>query len=147
MLPDKVYQDRYRARHPERKAASAAAWRAKNPERVRAIAAASYQKHKDARRERRRLRRQADPSLQARENLRYRCIPIHITAQEMRLIMANEPTCAYCDNPATAFEHCTPVARGGENATYNLVRACKSCNSSKGAKTVLEFMGLWPRAA
>lgn len=54
-------------------------------------------------------------------------------------------TCAYCGAPAVSFDHCTPLSRGGANDPDNMVGCCTSCNSKKRDKTVLEFMGLWPR--
>ncbi|MHB8736779.1 MAG: HNH endonuclease [Terriglobales bacterium] len=48
--------------------------------------------------------------------------------------------CVYCGAPATAIDHFVPVARGGTNDRDNLVTACKSCNSRKGAKDPIEWM-------
>ena len=48
--------------------------------------------------------------------------------------------CAYCgatDN--LSLDHLIPRLRGGEDASDNLVTACRSCNSSKGARDVLEW--------
>lgn len=39
-------------------------------------------------------------------------------------------------------EHILPRSRGGENVPDNVVRVCKSCNSSKGAKGLYEWKGL-----
>lgn len=55
---------------------------------------------------------------------------------------AKMKTCAYCgkdmgDSPS--LEHLTPVSRGGDNQRYNLVYACKSCNSKKHDKTLEEY--------
>jgi 5-methylcytosine-specific restriction endonuclease McrA len=47
--------------------------------------------------------------------------------------------CCYCDEPATALDHVTPIVRGGADAAFNLVPACTSCNSSKGAKSLAEW--------
>lgn len=40
------------------------------------------------------------------------------------------------------IEHLTPVSRGGDNQRWNLVLACRTCNSRKGAKTFEEYMEL-----
>jgi 5-methylcytosine-specific restriction endonuclease McrA len=53
-------------------------------------------------------------------------------------IRASGP-CVYCDATATTVDHVTPLARGGHEAEYNLVPACGSCNSSKGAKLLPEW--------
>lgn len=46
--------------------------------------------------------------------------------------------CWYCGlrlNPFTTFavDHIMPVSQGGTNALINLIPACRSCNSRKGA--------------
>jgi hypothetical protein len=46
--------------------------------------------------------------------------------------------CVYCDAPAATIDHVVPVARGGSNHHANLVPACKTCNSAKGARLLLE---------
>lgn len=55
---------------------------------------------------------------------------------------AQKNRCFYCDcdmgiNPS--LEHLTPVSRGGDNQSWNLVYACKSCNSKKHNSTLEEF--------
>ena len=50
--------------------------------------------------------------------------------------------CHYCYislNNRGTVDHRTPLIRGGTNWPNNLCLACKPCNSSKGAKTELEF--------
>jgi len=48
-------------------------------------------------------------------------------------------TCAYCARLADTVDHVVPLVRGGTNYEGNLVPACKSCNSSKGGRTVMEW--------
>lgn len=48
-------------------------------------------------------------------------------------------TCTYCDAPATTVDHVIPLARGGDNYEGNLVPACRPCNSSKGARLIVEW--------
>jgi 5-methylcytosine-specific restriction endonuclease McrA len=43
--------------------------------------------------------------------------------------------CVYDGAPATEADHITPRKLGGPDELWNLVAACKSCNSSKGART------------
>ncbi len=52
-------------------------------------------------------------------------------------------TCIYCGakDPLTT-EHILPTSRGGDNVTDNVVRVCKTCNSSKGKKRLYEWKGL-----
>ena len=52
--------------------------------------------------------------------------------------------CAYCLKPLgsnAAVDHIVPVSKGGTSYIDNLVPACKSCNSSKGSKSLLQFVG------
>lgn len=41
--------------------------------------------------------------------------------------------CAYCEKPSMRLtqEHFIPVAKGGHYTAFNIIPACKSCNSSK----------------
>lgn len=50
--------------------------------------------------------------------------------------------CAYCSEaePLT-LDHVVPLSKGGQHESYNCVLACKPCNSSKGAKSLEEFLG------
>ncbi len=50
--------------------------------------------------------------------------------------------CAYCIRPVAEpeREHLLPLSRGGEDVADNVVPACKSCNSSKGKLTPVEYL-------
>jgi len=47
--------------------------------------------------------------------------------------------CAYCSRSYECIDHVIPLSRGGSNWPANLMPACKSCNSSKGDKTLEEW--------
>lgn len=51
--------------------------------------------------------------------------------------------CAYCgaSNVPLQLDHIIPRSRGGSDSPENLTPACKPCNTSKGAKTLHEWMG------
>lgn len=55
-------------------------------------------------------------------------------------------SCHYCDietdDDTRTLDHIVPVSKGGEHTEENLVVACRSCNSKKGTKDYLEFVGL-----
>ena len=55
----------------------------------------------------------------------------------------NPNACIYCgaEGPLTT-EHILPTIRGGEDIPDNVVRVCKTCNSSKGGKRLYEWKGL-----
>ncbi len=50
--------------------------------------------------------------------------------------------CVYCQAYTGPFEvdHIHPVARGGDDSLENLCCACKTCNRSKGAKLLSEWV-------
>lgn len=54
-------------------------------------------------------------------------------------LIARDP-CVYCGGPAGEIDHIRAVTRGGDSSWGNLAPACKRCNSSKGAKSLLEFL-------
>jgi 5-methylcytosine-specific restriction endonuclease McrA len=49
--------------------------------------------------------------------------------------------CAYCFSKGNiGMDHVVPIARGGADDATNVVPCCRECNSSKGAKTVMEWI-------
>jgi 5-methylcytosine-specific restriction endonuclease McrA len=52
--------------------------------------------------------------------------------------------CAACgaqlDDAKGHIDHFEPLARGGKEATWNLIPLCVKCNTSKGAKDPLEWL-------
>ena len=49
--------------------------------------------------------------------------------------------CSYCGSSSNlALDHIFPQKFGGQDAGDNLIYACKSCNSSKGKKDLMEWM-------
>lgn len=50
--------------------------------------------------------------------------------------------CNYCgSNEKLALDHIFPQKYGGKDDAENLIFACKTCNSSKGKKDLMEWMG------
>lgn len=47
--------------------------------------------------------------------------------------------CSFCGFPADTLDHILPLCRNGTHTVDNLWPACRSCNSQKGGKTVLEY--------
>lgn len=56
------------------------------------------------------------------------------TAQWEQIKDAYKHQCAYCEAPSQAMDHVMPLSLGGTHTADNVVPACHSCNSSKGAK-------------
>jgi len=53
----------------------------------------------------------------------------------------NSDSCCYCGNDSDlTLDHLIPQFKGGRHSADNLVVACRSCNSSKKALDLLEWM-------
>jgi len=49
--------------------------------------------------------------------------------------------CAYCGlKKKLTIEHITPVSKKGEHSEENITMVCKSCNSSKGNKRIIDWL-------
>jgi len=56
----------------------------------------------------------------------------------------NRGICVYCeqafDSEDLTMDHKVPLARGGRSVKSNVVVACKSCNTTKKAKTPVDLV-------
>ena len=60
------------------------------------------------------------------------------TAEKLKL--QNGTRCVYCGADAEiSIDHMIPRIKGGTDISDNLVCACKTCNSSKGKKDLMEW--------
>ena len=67
---------------------------------------------------------------------------VHTLEEWQEKIVAFDNRCAYCGlQKQLTRDHAIPLSRGGTDDIENIVPACKSCNSSKKAKTMFEFKG------
>lgn len=56
------------------------------------------------------------------------------------ILERDEFVCAYClEGQSNHVDHIIPRSKGGSDDPSNLVTACKSCNSAKGARTPWEW--------
>lgn len=63
-----------------------------------------------------------------------------VSLQEIQKMYRELPVCPYCNQrPSNTVDHVVPLSRGGTNDESNLIPACVSCNSQKGAKTLWEW--------
>ena len=67
-----------------------------------------------------------------------------LTLTVLNLVSLQGGVCAYCERPFSdvrppTIDHVIPLSRGGTNDDSNVVAACRSCNSSKGSRTAVEF--------
>ncbi|WP_405801681.1 HNH endonuclease [Streptomyces sp. NBC_01506] len=51
--------------------------------------------------------------------------------------------CCYCGSEATALDHVVPLGFGGHDVERNVVPACWPCNSSKGGKSLADWVAAW----
>lgn len=61
------------------------------------------------------------------------------------MTVSDELRCAYCRGPATSVDHVWSRSRGGSDHPNNLVPACRTCNATKGTRSLLDdcCMGCW----
>lgn len=67
------------------------------------------------------------------------------TAKEVKAwIDSQKPICAYCSAELSEnqiqLDHIMPLSKGGSHTIDNFAISCKSCNCSKGNKTLDEFI-------
>ena len=61
--------------------------------------------------------------------------------KDERLKMVLPQACSYCGcRESLSIDHVLPTSRGGPDSSDNVVWACKSCNSSKGATDLLVWL-------
>ena len=115
------YMTKYRRENKEEIARSNAKYIRENPGKAKA--------HRDTRRARR------------------LSLPGSFTAEQWeQKLEEHNCRCSYCythqdDLDATLeLEHIVPLSKGGSHAWNNIVPACKSCNSSKGNKSLLWYL-------
>src|SRR5690554_6762027 len=57
-----------------------------------------------------------------------------------KLQLKGLPTCEYCGGREhMSVDHLIPISRGGGGEGENLVRACRSCNSSKNDRDLMQW--------
>lgn len=68
---------------------------------------------------------------------------LDVVDREFKAIVRGDP-CNFCGarGADTAHEHIEPLSDGGVNIWTNMGSACRACNTSKGARSLLEFL-LW----
>jgi 5-methylcytosine-specific restriction endonuclease McrA len=117
-------------------------WVAENPEKIAVI----KKRYRDNNKEKvfigNKRWEQANPEkvkrkVTRRRALKKKAITYFISSKDLRrLSMA---TCFFCTKKADTIEHLIPLTRGGTHGIGNLVAACRSCNSSKRNKFLMEW--------
>lgn len=160
---DAQYQSRYKKQQRQKLTDWEREWRKQNKERANDRGKRYYEAHKAERshyhaeryeRKREHILMQArmyrarKPSKRAEINARRsallaRSVVNDFTDQQWQeLLETFNKHCAYCLEPSDDLtrEHLIPITRGGNNTASNIVPACRSCNSRKHTKTLLEFV-------
>lgn len=110
-------------------------WRSLNRERDRAAQRRRAAAFRSANPERAREKsRQSKQRWRAR---RYDGSGYEVAARDIRRLAS--ACCVACGLPADSLDHVIPLSRGGSHGVGNLAPMCRTCNSSKGAKTISEW--------
>lgn len=65
----------------------------------------------------------------------------HTRAQWLQLLAEHGFMCVYCGvQRATSKDHIIPISKGGSNAIENIAPACLACNSSKGDRSLKQWI-------
>ena len=121
-------------------------WRVQNQDYFRQYNKEHHQEQLDQARR----RRGENPSRAREKSSRYRALRLGATVEpidEQKIYELYNRTCIYCGSAnRLELDHLVPLAGGGPHCEDNLVVACKSCNSSKRAKPLIEWLQTQPRA-
>jgi len=77
-----------------------------------------------------------------RASMRREALPRHWENVRLAIFERDKWTCTYCgttDPDQWHCDHITPLCRGGSNEPDNLTTACRTCNSSKGGRSLSEW--------
>jgi 5-methylcytosine-specific restriction endonuclease McrA len=120
----------YYQEHREERIDYAHRYNMKNAEKIRRYWVAYYTAHPEKIRLASSLRRARAANAPVKD----------LTAQHWKEIKEHyRHRCVYCGKKCKrpTIDHITPLARGGSHTKSNVVPACKSCNSRKGARAPL----------
>lgn len=122
-------------------------YRKKNLELIRARDLAYYQAHRDrkllsksswGKTEHGRIQQKAKN--QARRSRKNEVVSALTSKDLKELIKLSKGKCFYCGmKKKLSLDHIVPISKGGSHTKDNVVMACISCNSSKGAKDPFHF--------
>lgn len=140
----------WRKAHPEEFRAGLRSWSLRNPDRKRRMGQEHYRRNIVARRayEATPARRAYHRENAAVQNGKRRAARLgtrseRITAADWRVLKESYlGLCIYClcRPPRLTMDHLDALSRGGDHSLHNTAPACRSCNSAKGAKSILLFL-------
>ena len=140
----KRWKENNLARHKE----LTAKWRAENKEYAKAYSKTHYENNKERSLELSRLWKKNNPNasrvIDHRSRAKRALAEGSYLKSDITALLENQTyRCACCKTSVKkkyTIDHVVPLARGGTNYKENLQILCKSCNSSKNARSSIEFM-------
>ena len=125
-----AYSETYGRANPEVRRAASRKWREKNPERAAEMCRDWASRNKRA---------VADTSAKRRARKRANDCRTVTKRDWTRLCARYGDRCAYCASvKSLTQDHIIPIVRGGRHAIGNLLPACRSCNSRKRHRLLIE---------
>jgi hypothetical protein len=133
--------------------------KAENKTRRSLASARHHETHRDDRLKKARERYRVDPTPTMRRVLRRKKLKNLVLYEYSktdldRLLARFNSRCAYCGvslyienntrNSSLHWDHVVPLFRGGTDSIGNILPACRTCNTSKGIKTLTEWR-MWKR--
>jgi 5-methylcytosine-specific restriction endonuclease McrA len=146
---DKVREQQrvYHLNNAEKKKATARKWYADNLQRARELRRRTYDRdperwiNKTAEWKKANRSRANQSDLNSAHTRRARINSgksFDISLGEMTKLRSQN--CVYCgEKNSIELDHVIPLSRGGSHSIGNLVAACRTCNASKGSKTIMEW--------
>lgn len=138
--PDVVNQ--WNAANPQKKAEANRKYRDKNPDKLRELQRRWYSANSDRVRDNSRRWRKNNPEKAKAKDVRRRTAKTKaggsFTGAEWKALVKHQNgRCLACGKETNlTADHVVPVSKGGSSNISNIQGLCKSCNSSKGDKTI-----------
>lgn len=125
---------KWRAENPEKYTEYQKKWSAENKDKINSKAKRYYDSNKEICIERSNLQSHA-----RRSALKGDIFPIALWRQLTKWF---GDWCPYCgeSNKKLTVDHVVPISKGGTNSIENLIPCCGSCNSSKGNKSMEDWI-------
>lgn len=135
------------AENPERNRARVKAWLAENKEQNKIRRTSYFAEYRAANKERDSVRhsnwKKENKVLVSHYTQKRRAILVQngvfdISKKELQRLYSS--CCTYCGSDTDiTLDHVIPIIRGGRHSLGNIVPACKSCNFTKQARTIMEW--------
>ena len=136
----------WRERNREKSVAQARKWNVENRERYNANMKSWRERNKEKVAEQNRKQREKNPEARKVNDHKRRALKLENGVFEMskrdwnRLVARYDYCCAYCrEHKDLTMDHVIPLSRGGRHSIGNIVPACRSCNSKKHSKFIVEW--------